>query len=335
MRAFRATLGVLAVSLLLASPAHAWWGWLDDLSGPGPFWGAEFDFRIVCLMEDPPWAEAFAEAQVAAALLQPAGEQTNLTADQRQAITTLRNDMNSVQPRPTIVTPAGALDLAKRIQQQLDSLRTSLPAETQSAVERALSSLRATAVPRVSKLPGSVAWASCTDKSKSDDDAAIRHRDRHEVLSLVLNYREYWNSRYAISHWGQSANDNFANGEIIHLRVIEPKVSFPLSGRFDVLDGQSGIGLYNFSSKGMPGSQTGLIVEPIRFDLHFPSRLADEHRSFPARLALALSVRSGLVLFKGGFKPDAFAATGAAARQISGEAVFEYGIVVNVGRLIK
>ena len=38
MRTFKTSLLLLAVFLLIApAPAQAWWGWLDELSGPGPW----------------------------------------------------------------------------------------------------------------------------------------------------------------------------------------------------------------------------------------------------------------------------------------------------------
>jgi len=36
------------VQLLLPQRAEAWFGWLDELSGPGPFWGAQVDLRLMC-----------------------------------------------------------------------------------------------------------------------------------------------------------------------------------------------------------------------------------------------------------------------------------------------
>ena len=44
-------IALCAVSFLIAlpAPAHAWWDWLDELSGPGPFTG----FDLACCMNDP------------------------------------------------------------------------------------------------------------------------------------------------------------------------------------------------------------------------------------------------------------------------------------------
>jgi hypothetical protein len=41
---------LLAVFLLIApAPAQAWWGWLDELSGPGPWTFFDVQYRIVCI----------------------------------------------------------------------------------------------------------------------------------------------------------------------------------------------------------------------------------------------------------------------------------------------
>src|SRR5262245_44553043 len=53
MRSSKTTLGLLAVLLLVApARADAWWGWLDDLSGPGRFRGPQFEFRVACFGEE-------------------------------------------------------------------------------------------------------------------------------------------------------------------------------------------------------------------------------------------------------------------------------------------
>jgi hypothetical protein len=38
-----------AFQLLTASPAHAWWGWWDEMSGPGPWMFFDVQYRVVCL----------------------------------------------------------------------------------------------------------------------------------------------------------------------------------------------------------------------------------------------------------------------------------------------
>src|ERR1700730_8385924 len=53
MRTFKATLLFLAVFFLVTpAPAQAWFGWLCDLSGPGPFWGEQYEVRVACFGKD-------------------------------------------------------------------------------------------------------------------------------------------------------------------------------------------------------------------------------------------------------------------------------------------
>ena len=37
---------------MLPAPAHAWWNWLDELSGPGPFQGVDFQWRLACVQDN-------------------------------------------------------------------------------------------------------------------------------------------------------------------------------------------------------------------------------------------------------------------------------------------
>jgi len=122
----------------------------------------------------------------------------------------------------------------------------------------------------------------------------------------------------------------FAPGDRIAFTIVEPKFTWPLSGRFDFLEGQAGIGRYRMSADGFPQPLSGWIVEPVRFDLHLPASFADG-KPWWMRGLLAVSYSAGVVLFPGGFPADAFKK---GSPQISGgEAIFEQGIVFNVGRL--
>jgi hypothetical protein len=183
-------------------------------------------------------------------------------------------------------------------------------------------------VPSPSWLPGYVVGARCADPPiipEFPSPVTESHQDRLPSPSIVLNYRRLY------SNYDESHTVLYAEGHRILLQIFEPKFSFPLSGHFDFLDGQSGIGVYRFSSQGF-ASFSGLMFEPVQFDLHLPSRWADKSRLL--RAVQALSYSGGLVIFPGGFSPARFNATGSAARQISGrEAVFEQAVIINVTRI--
>ena len=41
----------VVVQLAAPAPAQAWWDWLDQLSGPGPFWGVDLSYRLICIAD--------------------------------------------------------------------------------------------------------------------------------------------------------------------------------------------------------------------------------------------------------------------------------------------
>lgn len=349
-------------------PAQAWFGWLDHLSGPGPFKGAEFDFRLMCFVDVPHWTEAAAASQAAFTIL-----------DQRQAARGTWERSNPTLPANSVVgraaqstaAAAGAaaqvgravtieelkqLDvwasvivnpanpgtapsreermilLGQQLTEWADLIRAQTDgneAEVVSALERAASLWRGASQPRFSLMPSAVMEATCLDNPKNSrvPADAVRHGDRRPSPSFALNYRQLY------ANWDRSTDTPFAPGERITLRVIEPKFTWPLSGRFDFLDGQAGIGRYWFSSDGFD-TLSGWIVEPVRFDVHFPARFADG-KPWWARGLMAVSYSAGVIMFPGGFPAGSFDRNGRSPQLSGNEAIFEQGIVINVGRLFR
>ena len=369
----------LTVQLVAPSSAHAWWGWLDNLSGPGPFNGAEFDYKILCLMNQPSLEEpvlarmaftAFEKTlstRLAALALETAQRQA--TADGQKKLTLDRSTLTQLNDR----VAAFVLDLdpknigddykggpsSKSLEEIRSSFRgifktTSLTHEQETllktfkaGIETMSGVWRGARVPRTTT-PHFGLWASCSDRLRHEmvgPGGDIVPKDRRPVISLVLNYRDLRNA--TLFHvFSDVARDGTS---AIHLRILEPKLSWPLSGRFDFLDGQAGAGVYRFSSDSFrTGAQSfhGLVVEPIRFDLHAPGSLIEkwaDHQNQPIgnffrRLPLSVSYSAGVLLFPGGFSADRFIGDtpGVVGREISGgEAIFEQGIVINLGRLLK
>jgi hypothetical protein len=348
MRTFKATLFLAVFLLIRPAPAQAWFGWLDDLSGPGPFWGAEFDFRLVCFMEKAPWSESIAAMQVATETIRPLNPET-LRVEGRN----LTDALGSIRQRLLTVFPAAnrrdaAVKLAAEVAATRDRYFPKPPVGTNVAdaaraaravLDKVESSLLEAAVPEVSKFPGSVVFGSCSDRSPDEPSMTgyhgIRHSERHPVVSIALNYRELANTKFLhlFADNARASNNGYAGGKAIHLRVFMPKVTWAMSGHYDFLDGQAGMGIYQFSSAGFT-SFSGLVVEPVRFDLHAPAKWSDG-KDFWERLPLSISYSAGVMLFPGGFASSRFSAVGGLARDISGgEAIFEQGVVINVGRLL-
>jgi hypothetical protein len=346
-------------------PAEAWFGWLDHLSGPGPFKGAEFDFRLMCFVDVPHWTEAARASQAAFTILDQrqvargTWERSNPTLP---ANVTSDAAARSTAPivgqagRPVTIAELKELDiwasvivnppdpgnapsrerrmvlLGEQLTQWAALIRA-LPdgneAEVVSALERAASLWRGASQPRFSLMPSAVMEASCLDNPKNSrvPADAVRHGDRRPSPSFALNYRQLY------ANWDRSTDTPFAPGERITLRVVEPKFTWPLSGRFDFLDGQAGIGRYWFSSDGFD-TLSGWIIEPVRFDLHFPARLSDG-KPWWARGLMAVSYSAGMVLFPGGFPAGAFDRDGRSPQISGNEAIFVQGVVINVGRLLR
>jgi hypothetical protein len=210
------------------------------------------------------------------------------------------------------------------------TLTDNVSREVAKTLNRAASLWRASTQPRIALAPGSIVWASCLDRPKKTrfgQDSQVLHRDRKPSPSVVVNYRQLY------ANWGRSTATEFAPGERIALHVLEPKFTWPLSGRFDFVDGQAGIGRYWFRSNGFD-SFSGWLIEPLRFDVHLPARFADG-KSWWKRGLLAVSYSAGVILFPKGFPANAFNRNGTTPAISGGEAIFEQGIVINVGRIFE
>jgi hypothetical protein len=355
MRTLKAVVGLVVLFVLIgASPAHAWWDWLDDLSGPGPFNGVQLDFRVLCVMNQPSLLEA------------------NLALARGQALTLpLLREHDELRRRlenlggATLRSRSDVLETAKNLAKLVDDIEGPVPPSPNrqlatQALRDAAQLLRTSAVPKTSSTKFGL-WASCRDRlahepvrgggdprkdlDKHDPQAVdklpadwIRHEDRHEVMSLIVNYRILSNVKSLWMVGDPRNNQAYANGEKIYLNILEPKLSWPITGNLDILDIQTGAGIYWFSSKGFAeGSKTftGYMVEPVRFDLHWPGKSVDDEGNPWKRLLYSVSYSAGVMLFPGGFKGNPFNADAAHAHDIPGsEALFEMGVVINVGRVI-
>ena len=209
----------------------------------------------------------------------------------------------------------------------------------------------------------------CDNKRRREHSTvAIEPRHRHQSASLLIDYRTLTNTSVTrtgnpLNVLGQfkapfvggaissgDRNEAYANAQSIQLHLLEAKLSWPLTGRFDVIDGQAGAGVYWFSSKGFVdgGTPAGFVFEPVKFDFHVPGRwfdsgllsyqgktLAGKTGTFFLRLAPSLSFNAGLLMFPAGFSATQFNAIGLAARSIPGsEVVFQSGVALNVGRVL-
>lgn len=129
-----------------------------------------------------------------------------------------------------------------------------------------------------------------------------------------------------------SDNDaRFANGQRIGLTTLAPSMSWNVipKNSMDILDVGIAGGVFWFSSREFP-SFSGAFIEPLRLDFHAPSNLKGHLWS-----VLIPRVRFALIGFPGGFEPDVFAPSPAAATRIPRDWVKNIGIFVDLDPLLR
>ena len=343
----------LSVVLLLGSavPSYALFEKLDHLSGPGPFHGIELQFRAVCVNRQPSKPD-IAKAIMSATLATPTSK---LLSNSSQAM----GFINQLNERARVIgdnknpnlTEAEILQMAAWSRVVLDSLepprgapRDPISEAAIRAWDRVERTARATLVPRVRHLPGSILWASCYDGPNAGSREvvpppytldspmiveAVVPSDRRPIFSLNVNYRYYTTGVFFFS--GPHTSTDFARGEPIQLQMlqVQPTVSIPKT--LGILDAQFGIGYYRFTSSDFVPFG-GLVLEP-RFDAHFPARLLDEEPSQALKLLYSLSLRVGWMNFPDGIDAAKFHARRGRPDIASDEFTFDYGVVIDVGRL--
>jgi hypothetical protein len=340
--------GVL-FGLVFPSSAHAWWGWIDELSGAGRFRGWEVEARLFCF--------GTTEGDLAAPLLRSAADHVT------SAFEMLRSVTASVKPKD----PAA-------IRTVLDGFatleRTTLEATTSRIAPDAARRTRDAAEKLRSAVGNVCSTAACTD-----DQAATMARVAAR-LSVVEN--EYTSARileerrrmltasagvsfsacpmqkdltrrgaigvtYRRMDTYGDRKEEFAGGNTISLSTLTPMASWrPLfdvaNGKYDYLDLATGGGVYWLASDGdRPGgfdAFSGVILEPIRIDLHAPA--LSNRSGFGWGLVASSSFRFGYAIFPAGFAPNAFGATRfpEQSERIRGEWVKYWGVYLDVGRLI-
>jgi hypothetical protein len=171
----------LALQLAVPSPAHAWWGWLDNLSGPGPWWGPEFDFRLVCFPGKTTVADAKRASTAAAALLQRSGSVSAAEVEFKY------KTWDSIGQN--------GQDNFKKMLKESDDLTTwantfrgSSTPDAISALERAARLWRLATQPRFPVFPGVVADSNCSDNPTNSpvEASAVSHGDRKLSPSIVV-----------------------------------------------------------------------------------------------------------------------------------------------------
>src|SRR5262249_9542950 len=346
MRTLKGALGFLAILLLLTpAPAYAWWGWLDDLSGPGSFRGPAFDVRLVCFGAESEAKRLVDELKNAQLLTQkviverddpnqrvPVPRADVLAA--RNAWRQLIADLSSIHLTFPVLDAKRLNEAATRQAARLDArladsvARTDVPRTVEfkpQEMSEFLSDSVKELEPLIAEVSRGIASINSTGVLLS---ACSTDRKRRSSIELGVNF------------WYADGNPGFANSQQIRLTTLMPMFSFRLftDPRFDVLDAGMGAGVYWFTSKGFD-SFSGVVLEPGRLDFHAPTLWATYPLNSPThilrRIAAAPTFRFSLMEFPAGFSADAFAGVGEHHAQIPGELIKSWTIFINLDPFVR
>jgi hypothetical protein len=252
MRQICVLAGSVILLLMAPTPAHAWWEFLEEFSGPKTFWGWDVELRLFCVVDT--------------------------------RTTTITREINSVTNEVTKETK--------------ETKTTGTERNTQKGIGIILNTCKRPV--HVEETPDK--------KTKTIERQTLR-------LAFDVGARFLWSDHN---------ERDFAGGERISLTTLEPAVTIPLwttkAGR-DILHYGFGAGVYWMSSKGFP-SFNGAFLEPVRVDIHIPTR---------STRVPAIVLRASVLNFPAGFEPEAFAPTSDRGR-ISRDWVLNAGIFAEVAR---
>ena len=310
MRRIGATLVCCIVFQLLApTRAHAWWDWLEEFSGPGWFAGPDIEARLVCFRERISRAEALSNIdrwskaaydETPKSLL--GGPTTQYFTGDRLVPITSADQAKSVAAglRKATTEFAQLNSLAKRWQHLATAVEDlgTLLAEPEPDKKR-----------RMASLPVGVVLSAC----------GLRTIERRRA-SIDLGFR----------FLRAKAEPDFASEKEIQLTTLEPSFTWRLTSdrNHDFVDYGVGVGAYWFSSEGFT-SHNGVFLEPIRLDFHAPTSVGEKYP-----WAALPMFRVGLLVFPGGFEPDAFAATSDVRTRIPRDKVWMFGIFADLEPLL-
>jgi hypothetical protein len=329
----------VAIQLIAPARADAWFAWLDQLSGPGPYHGLQFEFRVACFGKDSDanrLARRYAAAKLHAIHLTPSSSPENL--ESIRALQELVIEFEHARSSFPVFNKA-ELDLVISYTVAVDSLLSALypvkaPAEGKQptneqklsmigAVQQTLKNLDKpihTANIGVTALGSTgVFWSMCsTDKTRG--------------TSFDIG-TTFWRTI--------EDSSDFAGGKPVRLLTLIPSISWRvfLDPRFDVLDAGAGGGVYWFTSAGFEEFK-GIVLQPGRLDFHAPTRWStyDLASGTPltktlkvlARVTAIFNLRYAVMSFPSGFAANAFAGSGARSERIPAELNQTWTIFLNL-----
>jgi hypothetical protein len=308
MRPIKLTILFLVLAtLVFPAPAHAWFGWLDNLSGPGPFHSKQVELRLVCFGEKSPIPDLSRQLRVARARTGAMKEVIHRREipepSEIESVIAAWRDLRASMKAFASSSIFG-LDLAKLPTgmnvspllfggdgETLKSWQENKWTEAEDYLKELDRVITPAKMEQDSIGSVGVLWSLCSD-------AKVRR------LSIEMGVNFYESSRNP-SEW--------ADGKTVTFTTYMPAISWrPISDpRYDIVDLAVGGGGYVFTSAAFP-SFTGVVLQPYRLDLHFPSGWSrflsgPSSRKTIGGLATLVSYRYGYLLFPKGFGPNVFA----------------------------
>jgi hypothetical protein len=353
-------LGIYAAILLLVptTNAYAWWEFVESLSGPGRWTGPDVDARLMCFVD----TRSRPENKAALTLLDTARDATPSEEEVRKA----QNDPDArlailAKWRTALPSWQIALD---RWEQLAGANAFKVSTSTQSALDgraRAEQTFRTNQddLRSYEKTRNSLTLAQRNEFDQktlspvfADTERAIRAyeiavsglRGQARVGMAVplvapgfilsacrLSENERRRAAIDVSmRFLWTTDDRFVpDGEKIYLSTVEPAFSWSLfdDPNHDFVDYGIGAGFYWIASERFP-TVSGGFLEPVRLDWHAPSRAPRALRMF--------IVRTGLLIFPGGFAPEAFPLlSGVPNTRISRDPVKYIGFYLDTDYLFK
>jgi hypothetical protein len=315
----------LVVSLLTLVPARAdaWFGFLDYLSGPGPFYGQLYDVRLVCFGGKEQFHVAD-DAEKALINAIAVGANVVVTKDPKmdpwylfQQAVKGANDKFAVVPESQMTNLQNAIVRFKaEVQQRATSpQRLADPDDPaivafQKAIQESTAVIDAFYHANVVGLSPGVLLSLCPERST-------------RIVSLDLD----------TGFWQANSRTDFANDHSIRLITVMAGVSYRhfhdlKHANRDFIDIGGAIGKYWFTSRGFD-EFSGLVFQFPRIDIHGPTSWANDP-SCAKKFAALLTFRFSWMVFPGGFDANAFAGTGDHAKPIGTEWTPSLAIFFNI-----
>ena len=271
----------LGMIVLTPSPAHAWFEWLDYLSGPGRWYGLKADVRVLCFGRELPLTAVKQRLEN----LKPNAQSTRMVGDELlQIIEEIRRINEGLN-----VVNLNNLTTAE------NSARTALqPAELSKVQADVLVEFRKVEKVSVAIVSGGIFISLCS-------------KDKRRSFAIEAGF----------SGLGAPGDVNYAQGKTIWLTTFTGGLSYrvPLPPERDIVDLGTNLGMYRFYSKGFENF-SGFTIEPF-VDFHLPTRSLIDESSQMKRFLGRFTLRAGLVFFPGGFQAEQFA-SGPGKGDISG-----------------